>query len=389
MKKSILLSSLIGCLFSVSGQSIWVDSLNTIEQANVININTQQRVFKIVHIGDSHIQADLFSGQVRRLLQQKYGNAGTGLVFPYRQINTNPPTAFSTSGAVKFAPTKITRCKELCGVGLAAYNAQMPANSMFTVSLKNDTGLQYISALFQSNNSGANICINQDTDTASYQMQDAGDFMISSYNKQVLAPFTIKAQETVNLYGLIVSNGQNGVLYYTIGANGATFSNYNNSTLFFEQLKTLQPDLIIVSLGTNESVSDITPEKFTNQLDSFNTNLLNVCQQQQIIYTTPADNYTKQVKVVRKKVKGKWRKKRVVYFANNTKLEELRDAMLQYCITNKVMYWDLYSAMGGDTSMKSWVGAGLAAKDHIHFNKAGYQLQGELFFRALLKILAP
>ncbi len=389
MKKSILLSSFIGCLLSTSGQSIWVDSLNTIAQAKTVYINTAQRVFKIVHIGDSHIQADLFSGQVRKLLQEKYGNAGTGLVFPYRQINTNPPTTFTTSGSVKFIPTKIARCKESCEVGLAAYNAQMPANSQFTVALKNDTGAQYISALFQANDLGANICINQDMDAASYQLQDAGGFMISSYNKQVSGPFTVRAQQALNLQGIIVSNGQTGILYYTIGANGATLNNYNNSSLFFEQLKTLQPDLVIVSLGTNESVSDITPEKFTNQLDSFNTNLLNVCAQQQIIYTTPADNYTKQVKTVRKKVKGKWRKKRVVYYANNTKLEELRDAMLQYCIAHQVMCWDLYAAMGGDTSMKSWVGAGLAAKDHIHFNKAGYQLQGELFFKALLKVLAP
>src|SRR5450631_1614697 len=43
----------------------------------------------IVHIGDSHLQADFFSGEVRKLLQQQYGNAGRGLMFPFKQANTN------------------------------------------------------------------------------------------------------------------------------------------------------------------------------------------------------------------------------------------------------------------------------------------------------------
>ena len=43
----------------------------------------------VVHICDSHIQADYFSGTMRELLQRKFGNAGRGLVFPYRAAKTN------------------------------------------------------------------------------------------------------------------------------------------------------------------------------------------------------------------------------------------------------------------------------------------------------------
>ena len=37
--------------------------------------------------------------------------------------------------------------------------------------------------------------------------------------------------------------------------------------------------------------------------------------------------------------------------------------------------------------MKNWVNNGFAAKDHIHFTKSGYELQGDLFYKALQKIL--
>lgn len=389
MKRIILLNSFIVCAFYVMGQTLVADSLNVINHTTGVAINTSQKVFKIVHIGDSHIQADMFSGQVRKLIQQKYGNAGVGLVFPYKQIKTNGPSTFTTTSPFKFAPNKVVKCKTACEVGLAAYNAVMPTGASFMVNLKGDTSTQYVSALFQSSQANATILVNNDEDTASYQVQDAGNFIICSYNKQLAPPFTISAKGQLSLQGLIVSNGQTGVLYYTIGANGATFNNYNNSTLFFDQLKALQPDLVIVSLGTNESVSDISPENFINQVDSFNNNLLKVCAQEQIIYTTPADNYVRQTKMVKKKVKGKWRKKRVVYLANNVKLEELQEAMVAYFKRGKFMYWNLYAVMGGDTSMRKWVEAGLAAKDHIHFNKAGYELQGELFYRALIKAIVP
>ena len=55
------------------------------------------------------------------------------------------------------------------------------------------------------------------------------------------------------LNGLILSNDAPGIIYSGIVVNGAKCSDYNKFPLFFEQLPALQPDLIIISLGTNES----------------------------------------------------------------------------------------------------------------------------------------
>src|SRR5688500_6243657 len=38
----------------------------------------------IVHIGDSHIQADFLTSPVRRNFQRQFGNAGRGLIVPGR-----------------------------------------------------------------------------------------------------------------------------------------------------------------------------------------------------------------------------------------------------------------------------------------------------------------
>ena len=54
--------------------------------------------------------------------------------------------------------------------------------------------------------------------------------------------------------------------------------------------------------------------------------------------------------------------------------------------TNKVAFWNLYEAMGGDNTMVNWVEGDtvLAAKDYIHMNIKGAKKIGDLFFDKLI-----
>ena len=51
----------------------------------------------IIHLGDSHIQADFLTNVVRKNLQREFGNAGRGLVVPARVAGTNEPLNFRSS----------------------------------------------------------------------------------------------------------------------------------------------------------------------------------------------------------------------------------------------------------------------------------------------------
>src|SRR5215216_1585651 len=61
----------------------------------------------IIHIGDSHIQADYMTDVVRRDFQTDFGNAGRGLIVPLRVAGTNEPANFRTSSANSW---KVKRC---------------------------------------------------------------------------------------------------------------------------------------------------------------------------------------------------------------------------------------------------------------------------------------
>lgn len=65
----------------------------------------------------------------------------------------------------------------------------------------------------------------------------------------------------------------------------------------------------------------------------------------------------------------------------------IRDAMRNAAFRNQCGFWDLYSAMGGENAMVSWVNAkpALGNKDFTHFSAAGAKYVGEMLYLTLMK----
>ena len=51
----------------------------------------------------------------------------------------------------------------------------------------------------------------------------------------------------------------------------------------------------------------------------------------------------------------------------------------------KAGVWDKFSIMGGLGSMAKWEKANLAKKDKVHFKLSGYNLLGDLFYKAIIQ----
>jgi hypothetical protein len=43
--------------------------------------------------------------------------------------------------------------------------------------------------------------------------------------------------------------------------------------------------------------------------------------------------------------------------------------------------------MGGEKSILNWYEKGLSGEDKLHFKRSGYEIQGELFVNALIKMI--
>jgi len=87
----------------------------------------------IVHIGDSHIQADFFTNAVRQPLQQQFGNGGYGFTFPYRLAKGSSGTGFfrfiSNVAWQSCRNNQTSKCEPgaefgLCGYGFSTRDKQ-------------------------------------------------------------------------------------------------------------------------------------------------------------------------------------------------------------------------------------------------------------------------
>ena len=171
---------------------------------------------------------------------------------------------------------------------------------------------------------------------------------------------TNTAKENI-FYGFefLKKNATSGVVFNSIGVNGATFSDFLKYPLQMEQLQKTKPDLVIISLGTNESVSSITKEDFQNSVK----NLINVLRKGNenvaILLIAPTDNKMKPKKV-----------KQVVDW-----IEEASDDY-------KVAFLNQYKNMGGTGYFQKALFDKKANADGIHFLEAGYNDQAEKIWKA-------
>lgn len=391
----------------------------------------------IVHIGDSHIQADLFTAKIRTQFQKVFGNGGFGFTFPYSVAKTNnsAPIRYSASG--NFQSFRNLYADENRPVGLSGFS--MEANSDdFAIQLNvkdaqfNFTKIKVITPqnvnLFDVSESHKNIVVERKVPKKITHKVKPGEVLggiADKYNVSLKAlkkanglksdmirdgkVLTIPSKATQSktstkteyipielqpslfsndyysetpldkiaivpnqeidyfaLNGLVLENNNSGVIYHSIGVNGAKTSDYNKFRLFNEQLPVLNPDLVIISLGTNESFDKQSGEQYFANLNQMIQGIKDKNPQACVLVMTPPPS------VLHRKYKNTFIEKYAEFIEENANLKN-------YAV------WDLLQVFGGNKSIKRNVAKGYMARDKVHYSKAGYEKQGELFFEAFLQ----
>ena len=202
--------------------------------------------------------------------------------------------------------------------------------------------------------------------TISYQRDPRGfdEFLFEDPQDTVLIGF--RGNERIELNGMYVENNKRGIVYSMIGVNGAKYEHYNKSANFFDQLAALENDLIIVSLGTNESLADnYTPELIRKQMGMFYQRIRELNPGAQILVCTNPNTYS-------------WRRK-------NPRSAEMNQAIIAFCEEEDLPYWDMYHLMGGSDGIYRWHKADLAQRDLIHFSAEGYRKMGALLYYSIMQ----
>jgi lysophospholipase L1-like esterase len=339
----------------------------------------ERRRVVVLHVGDSHVQADLFTGVLRRGLQQRYGDAGRGFVFPHRAARTTEPLDYRSSAVGRWEARRNVLATPPIPVGVGGISLETRAPlAAVTLSLEGEDGTPFDSlVLFHQKGKEFYDFILQDQGGGLLAYVSSFADQVEPWTSRALFPeprrqITIRAvqtgtsQKAARLYGLVLERDAPGVLYHAVGVNGATFRDYNLSAHFLPQAALLAPDLVVVSLGTNEASSrKFDPVEVDQAMRTLLGSLRGALPGASFLLTSPPDTYRlrKYVNQATAQVAG---------------LEE------RYCREEGLAFWDFFRLMGGTGAMEKWKKAGLAQKDMVHFTREGYALQGRLLLEALL-----
>lgn len=438
----------------VPTDSIMMDTTTAILPANIIQNakalplfwkkmeklkKSQSDKINIVHIGDSHIQADLMTSKVRKSLQNILGNAGRGFVFPHSLARTNGSADVKFESNNRWKNHRIVAPTSEKHIGLSGIALSTTAqNFAVKMSIKEaESYFKTIKIITTPNNNSIGISINKKIITSERKVVQKMSHTIkkgevisviaNKYNISVselknangLKLNAIRAGKKLNipgnetkivsseksefmplqmisdtgfdyytseqlveeiylipkqksdeycLNGIVLENGNPGLLYHNIGVNGAQLTDYNKYPLFFEQLKTLSSDLIIVSLGTNESFDKMTAEDFMNQLEIFIQNVKNENPTSELLVITPPPS------LFQRKI-------------TNTFVEEYTKRILSSAVEKNYAVWDMFAQLGGNNSVRRNHAFGILGNDGVHYTKKGYEIQADLYTAALLKTL--
>ena len=334
----------------------------------------------IIHLGDSHIQAGHFTMPIRQSFTQRWGDGGMGWVGPFRLLGTNPPihTVIRASSAGT-SGVKITQ-RDYDRESPTGMVLQTRANRAVTYTLECGGGQTFDRIVIYRKRgtqpftlSGGNSSeIAHDTLTTEQIVTDT--LLVGRYvsSAEVIAP------ASAVWYGASLERSSGGALVHTIGYNGATYYTYSKGS-FTSSVATLRPRLIILSLGTNESLA--------RQFDrnNFGAEVARLVHRLQasnpdcaIVLTSPLYCYRK----VRVRQRGKRRRYRTSYRANaNCKL--IADELQQQARELGCGYIDLFTYFGGAAGAAQLLSRGILSGDRVHLTAAGYNKVGEAIATAL------
>jgi len=175
-------------------------------------------------------------------------------------------------------------------------------------------------------------------------------------NPSPLRVFGFRSVNTVN----------SGWEFEAYGSSGGQYNDYVNKCVYCEeQLKIAQPDLVILSLGTNDSHRVYTHDEFYSLVETLVKQIQHNDSTTAILLTTQPDTFYKEQLPVSDTI--------------------VHQVLYEIAVNYQCALWNLAEMMGGEYSINTWLREGLASTDLLHFTEKGYAFQAQLLVGALIK----
>ena len=350
--------------FSKSPARIWFpdDDPSYFDPVFAALDNAHTRHTRIIHYGDSQIELDRISCDLREKLQERFGGHGKGWI-PAVALAGNYTVSTTCSPRLRqgmqYSASPETRPRDKKGgpYATAAYldGGSVTINARASGEKKYPHVFGFNRVKVVTGNCGELKVTCGDT-TANVPASEGITVATLDIDTTSNARVTISGR--AHIYGVLLESGT-GVSIDNVpmrGCTGTIFTSLDTGGLaqFF---KDENVPLIIMQFGGNV-VPGIGPRNvepvikmLRNQIEFFKT----IAPHTRILFIGPSDMATQ-------RGGGLHTYKNLPMFIDHLKL---------MCNDAGIAYWDMYAVMGGNDSMVSWNKKGLAGSDYIHFTTRG------------------
>ena len=344
---------------------------------------------RVMHYGDSQIEEDRITNNLRENLQKQYGGGGVGLIPLHQTIPTRTIRQWlSIDGVVQtaqkgtkrylvYGPRSMRMDGDDYGVmgQVAIMDSTLVAGSEDVILNiepidKKRNPHNYFNRIRVLTDSVDGYVLTNDT-TLHYTTQS---FTTLHY---ILPDSTTRCalhlQGRGKVYGISLETDK-GVIVDNIpmrGCSGNIFTKIDSAQLaaFYRETNTR---LIILQYGGNMIPQTENPSTISGYVRTTlrqQVRYIRACAPQaSILFIGPSDMSTR--------IDGE-----MVTYPLVPYMDRLLKKMAQ---EEQIAYWSMYDAMGGNGSMVKWVEVGLAGSDYVHFTRAGANKVGKKLYDWLM-----
>ncbi|MDA3910023.1 MAG: GDSL-type esterase/lipase family protein [Bacteroidales bacterium] len=358
------------------------------------NARSASKPVRIMHYGDSQIEADHITGYLRERLQQSFGGNGPGLlaVKPVTQkLSWRVSASEEWNRYTLFGKIDSTITHKRYGPMISLFrfappwNDSLPNDSiMYSASFEIKNSFQGYPAsnhwdnakLFYGNSHRpVRLIVKDDEDEIFLEdsLMPSETLKIKTIGQQK-NQFMIEMQgyDSPDVYGVSLES-KNGIIVDNIPLRGSagTFVTQMEYSMMLRWLNTLNAKLLILQFGVNVVSDEV--EDF-GYYENWMFHQLNAIAQMRpdlpVIVVGISD----------------MSKKDGTEYVSYEAVSKIRDAQKNAAMNAGFAFWDMYEAMGGENSMPSWVWADppLANTDFTHFNVKGAKIISNMLYNALM-----
>jgi lysophospholipase L1-like esterase len=340
-------------------------------------------ITRVAHYGDSSIATDLITSTVRQNLQARFGDAGHGFVLAAKGL-----IPYKHRGVVQSSNPEAWELREVVrrqdrhgryGYGGVQSTAMRGSWARIGTARRGDIGTKAsrFDIFYEAQPRGGKFSVRvdrEDREIVSTKADVPGDGVFSIEVPDGPHSIELRYQRggPVSFYGVVMERDGPGVVYDSLGLVGARANRLLNfdETHIRRQLEQRGTNLIVLGFGGNEASDDRSEQMFYEDYMKVLRRMRQERDDLACLVFAPLDQA--------RRTRGRIRTLPTIPL--------IVAAQRRAATDSGCAFYDTWQAMGGEDAMRRWYKAQprLAMGDFRHATPAGYEIIGNMFYKAIL-----